>query len=109
MRAASPAPPVLNIRGELAGILERFDEADKRLRRAAAHEAAKDIEAAEMERLKALGDRYAAGLALADLFLLLLRQVQTYRPDAMQLYLGELLRPHLEPFADAVVGLEVRR
>jgi hypothetical protein len=105
MRALSPAPKALSVRDELTAILAKFDAADRAMRRAAAHDRFEGLAAAEMDRLAALGDRRAAGEALADLYLLLLRQARQYRPTELQTHLRTLLDPHLNPLADTIARM----
>jgi hypothetical protein len=98
-----------SVRAELESILERFDCADQALHRAQVQGDQGAAEQAETERREVIGERRAAGLALADLLLLLLRQAREYRADALTLHLTEALRSELEPLAEDVAGLMDRR
>jgi hypothetical protein len=90
------------VRAELQAILERFDEADRRMCRAQVlgDRAAADV--AEDERREAMGDRYAAGLALADLWLLLTRHALEYRADAARQLLADVLGEEFDAIAEAL-------
>jgi hypothetical protein len=100
------ASPGSLIRAELEQIANQYEAADRRAKRAATIPVR---EAAEDERREAEGDFWAAGEQLADLFLLMIRHCKQYRPDILQLYLAELLRPELEPLAQAIIRMEARR
>jgi hypothetical protein len=92
-----------SVRGEVLAIAERFEAADK------AHRLARtdpDRELAEAKRRDANGQFWAAAEQLADLHLLMLRQALAHRADALRQYLAELLRPELEPLAEALARLE---
>jgi hypothetical protein len=94
------------VRADLARIADRFEQADRRARRAQTIAA---YEQAEAERRDAEGEFWAAGSDLADLLLLLLRYALHHEPDALRLYLAEVLRPELEPLAETLARLEARR
>jgi hypothetical protein len=89
--------PVSAVRADLANIAERFEAADRRVRGA---RTAAGRERAEAVRRAADAEFYAAGRELADLLLLLLRYAIHHQPDALRLYLVELLRPELEQLAE---------
>jgi hypothetical protein len=93
------------IRAELDRITERFDAADRRAKRATTIE---DREAAEAERQDAAAEFWAASADLADLFLLLFRHATKHQPDALRAYIVALLRPELDPIAQAIANLEGR-
>jgi hypothetical protein len=94
------------IRAEIAQIVERFAEADRRAKRAVA---IPDRHAAEDERREAAGEYWGAGNDLAQLFLLLIRYALQHEPDALRLYLVEAIRPELKALAEAITRLEARR
>jgi hypothetical protein len=89
------------VREELLQIAERFATADQRMHRAAVRGDQGDREAAAWERSEARGDYQAASRDLADLLLLLVRHALEHRPDALRLYLRELLA---DAIADAVAA-----
>jgi hypothetical protein len=93
--------PVPAVRSDLASIADRFDAADRKARGA---RTAADRERAEADRRAADAEFYAAGRQLADLLLLLFRYAIHHHPDALRLYLVELLRPELEQLANLAVG-----
>jgi hypothetical protein len=102
--SSGPIPDAYaTLRGELAGILERFAAADERLRRSAT---IADREAAEAARREAVGEHYGVTRDVADLFLLLLRQALQHRAEALRNYLVKLLAPELDPMAEAIYRLE---
>jgi hypothetical protein len=89
----------------LARIAARFEEADRRTRHA---QTLADREDAEAERREANGAFRAAGKDLGELFLLLFRHALAHRPEALQMYLADALRPELAPVLEALAKLEVR-
>ena len=89
--------PVPAVRADLARIADRFESADRKVRGA---RTATDREQAEAERREADAEFFAAGRELADLLLLLFRYAMYHQPDALRLYLVELLRPELESLAE---------
>ncbi len=91
---------------ELSRICRRFEAADQRARSA---DTAPDRAAALTERDEAAGEFYAAEMGLADLLLTMFRVAVGHRPDALRMYMAELLRPELEPVLEAVARLEARR
>jgi hypothetical protein len=93
----------LLLRAELARIAERFEQAERRAKSASTIE---DREAAESERREAEGDFWAVTADLADLLLLLFRHAITHQPDALRAYIVALLRPELDPMAEAIANLE---
>jgi hypothetical protein len=103
--ATTDSPLCSLIRAELAQIAERFEAADRRAKRAAT---IADREAAEAERREAGGDFWSAGNALGELGVLFVRYARQYQPDALRLLLVEVLRPELEPLAQAITKLEAR-
>ncbi len=100
-----PNVAVPGLRADLEAITKRFEAADRRAKQAVS---LLDREAAEAQRREAEGDFWAAGMQVADLFLLLLRYGIRHRPEALRLYLAELLRPELAPIVEALARLEAR-
>src|SRR5258707_403575 len=93
------------LRAELTQIAERFAAADCRVKRPTTIE---DCEAPETERREGAGDFWAASADLADLLLLLFRYATAHQPDALRAHIVALLRPELDPIAEAVAKLESR-
>lgn len=82
------------VRADLERITDRFDSADRRAKRVAT---ILDREAAEDERREAAADFWAAEEELVDLFLMLLRLSVKHQPDALRLYLAELVGRNCYP------------
>ena len=100
-------PRDLSVRAQLDAILQEYDAADQRLRRAAVMGDHDGAEQADRERLEALASKIESHRAIADLLLLLVRvAIGTDRGAALGLYLGEVLAPALRPIAEAVATLE---
>jgi hypothetical protein len=91
------------VRREFAEITERFEKAHNRALRAQTIE---DWEAAEAERRDIAGEFWAAGEDLADLLLMLLRYGMQHRPEALEMYLAEILRPQFRSLAQSIARLE---
>ncbi len=87
------------LRAEVAKLLQDFDVADRRAKRATT---LPEREAAEAERRAAAGDFWTAGQQLAELFLLLLRYAKRHQPEAVRVYLVDLLQPELNELAEAI-------
>ena len=100
-------PRDLSVRAQLDAILQEYDAADQRLRRAAVMGDHDGAEQADRERLESLASKIESHRAIADLLLLLVRvAIGTDRGAALGLYLGEVLAPVLRPIAEAVATLE---
>jgi hypothetical protein len=89
--AAQLARAASLVQAELTRIAERFAAASSAAWRATVAEDTGQRDAAEGERQEAAGEFFAAGLALADLLLLLLRQAAEHRAPALCLHLLKLL------------------
>ena len=96
----------VTIREDLRVLCERAVAAERRLHVAQVRDG--DREAAEDERRAALGEHFAAGQAIADLGLLVVRHALAYRQEALAAYLADALRPELQAIADAITRLEGR-
>jgi hypothetical protein len=106
INVGGPAPfSPAGLGDEIRRIVARWEAADRRAKKAATIQ---DREAAEAERRDAEGERLAAGLAVADLLLLLFRHGLRYRPEQLGLYVAEAMRPEIKPQADAIAALERR-
>ncbi len=106
---AGPPRSASLLRAELLRIAECCQAAADLAHRAAVAEETGGREAAEAERQEAAADFWKAGAELAHLCLLLIRHACDHQPDALRLYIVELLRPELEPIVKAIVRLESRR
>jgi hypothetical protein len=103
----APAPDIYTtVRNQLHWLCQRFDLADRALRRAAG---TPDRQAAEAERQAALSDHGHCTHDLADLFLLLLRQVLHHEPGLLRGMLLDLLRDDLRRELAPDLGEFVRR
>jgi hypothetical protein len=84
---------------ELQRIADRFERADRLSRRA---ESFGDWADAVGDREEAAGEFRAAGVALADLGLLLFRYMLRHRAEEVRGYLYDALRPEFEAVAAAL-------
>jgi hypothetical protein len=91
---------------DLERITERFEKANNRALRAQTIE---DWEAAEAERRDIAGEYWGATDELAQLGLMLVRLAAEHYPDALRIYLVEIMRPELEAITGAIARLEGRR
>lgn len=109
-RQPAPAQQVgQGLRADLHAITARYAAAEQALHRAQVLGQAGAAEEAEEDRREAMGDYYAAGRAIADLGLLLLRMMHRYRPAETTALVRELLAAELGELADAITRMEGRR
>jgi hypothetical protein len=97
------AQALVGLRAELHTIAQRYAEGTRLLHQS---QSAADGSAAELLRWEAAGQFDAASLALADLFVFLLRHARERRPELLTAYLAEALQPELLPIAEGLARLE---